>query len=555
MLLALSLRDFVLVDTLNLNFQPGFTVLTGETGAGKSITLDALGLLLGNKADYGQIRHGAAEAQLSALFDVADLPELRADLQAQGLLAAHDTELSIRRVIDVKGKSRSFINNQAATLTQLKQIGGQLIDIHGQNEHQRLGSEAAQRELLDAFAAAAPEAAAVRQSWQAWQQAQQQWEAARNQADTLALERERLQWQFDELSALGLHTGEWEEISHSHDLLAHAAELMQAAEAVGEIVDGDDGLQSQVYRCQQWLQPLLKVAPQFADSLALLDSIEAELSEVSANMRTAVAHVEMDENLLAQQEERLQTLMSTARKYRIEPAELPGKQQEIEHALAELAAAADLDALAANTAKAEAAYHTAAAALSAKRSSAAQRLAAETAAHMQELAMRGAQFHIQLSPAAPSVHGTEQVQYQVAANKGSPLRAMSKVASGGELARISLALQMVTSQYTAVPMLIFDEVDSGIGGAVAEVVGKALRALGQERQVLAITHLPQVAACGEQHWQVQKNSTENSTVSRISVLDEVARIDEIARMLGGETITTTTREHAREMLGLAAQDF
>ena len=555
MLLALSLRDFVLVDTLNLNFQPGFTVLTGETGAGKSITLDALGLLLGNKADYGQIRHGAAEAQLSALFDVADLPELRADLQEQGLLAADDTELSIRRVIDVKGKSRSFINNQAATLTQLKQIGGQLIDIHGQNEHQRLGSEAAQRELLDAFAAAAPEAAAVRQSWQAWQQAQQQWEAARNQADTLALERERLQWQFDELSALGLHTGEWEEISHSHDLLAHAAELMQAAEAVGEIVDGDDGLQSQVYRCQQWLQPLLKVAPQFADSLALLDSIEAELSEVSANMRTAVAHVEMDENLLAQQEERLQTLMSTARKYRIEPAELPAKQQEIEHALAELAAAADLDALAANTAKAEAAYHTAAAALSAKRSSAAQRLAAETAAHMQELAMRGAQFHIQLSPAAPSVHGTEQVQYQVAANKGSPLRAMSKVASGGELARISLALQMVTSQYTAVPMLIFDEVDSGIGGAVAEVVGKALRALGQERQVLAITHLPQVAACGEQHWQVQKSSTENSTVSRISVLAEAARIDEIARMLGGETITATTREHAREMLALAAQDF
>ena len=552
MLLALSLRDFVLVDSLNLNFQQGFTVLTGETGAGKSVTLDALGLLLGNKADYGQIRHGAAEAQLSALFDVADLPELRADLQAQGLLAAHDTELSIRRVIDVKGKSRSFINNQAATLSQLKQIGEQLIDIHGQNEHQRLGSEAAQRELLDAFAAAAPEAAAVRQSWQAWQQAQQQWEAARNQADTLALERERLQWQFDELSALGLHTGEWEEISHSHDLLAHAAELMQAAEAVGEMVDGDNGLQSQVYRCQQWLQPLLKVAPQFVDSLALLDAIEAELSEVSANMRTAVAHVEMDENLLAQQEERLQTLMGTARKYRIEPAELPAKQQEIEQALAELAAAADLDVLAANTAKAEAADHTAAAALSAKRISAAQRLAAETAAHMQELAMRGAQFHIQLSPAAPSVHGTEQVQYQVAANKGSPLRAMSKVASGGELARISLALQMVTSQYTAVPMLIFDEVDSGIGGAVAEVVGKALRALGQERQVLAITHLPQVAACGEQHWQVQKSSTENSTVSRISVLADAARVDQIARMLGGETITTTTREHAREMLALAA---
>ena len=286
-----------------------------------------------------------------------------------------------------------------------------------------------------------------------------------------------------------------------------------------------------------------------ADQLGVRFSHESRFHGLVANAREAGMWLLMPQTFMNRSG---QAIGALARFYRIEPAELPAKQQEIEQALAELAAAADLDVLAANTAKAEAAYHTAAAALSAKRSSAAQRLAAETAAHMQELAMRGAQFHIQLSPAAPSVHGTEQVQYQVAANKGSPLRAMSKVASGGELARISLALQMVTSQYTAVPMLIFDEVDSGIGGAVAEVVGKALRALGQERQVLAITHLPQVAACGEQHWQVQKSSTENSTVSRISVLDEVARIDEIARMLGGETITTTTREHARELLALAA---
>lgn len=554
MLLALSLQDFVLVDQLNLDFQPGFTVLTGETGAGKSVTLDALGLLLGDKADYGQIRHGKDQAQLSALFDVADLPLLRAQLQQQGLLAEGETELSIRRVMDSKGKSRSFINQQAATLTQLKALGEQLIDIHGQNEHHSLASEAAQRTLLDAFAQAADEVAAVRCAWQHWRETEQQWQNAQAQANTLAVERERLQWQFDELSALGVEAGEWEAISQSHDMLAHAAELIQVAEQVGEVIDGDDGLQGQIYRCQQCLQPLLKVAPHFADSLALLQSVEAELAEVATHMRHTAAAVEMDENLLLEQEARLQALLSTARKYRIEPTELPQKLHEVTTALDALTAAADLEALAQHTAEAEGSYYKAAALLSAKRKDAAQRLASQTTAHMHELAMQGAQFHIQLSLAAPSAHGVEQVQYQVAANAGTPLRAMSKVASGGELARISLALQMVTSQYAAVPTLIFDEVDSGIGGAVADVVGKALRALGQQKQVLAVTHLPQVAASGQHHWQVHKQSEGEHTVSRIVVLDETSRVDEVARMLGGETITTTTKQHAAEMLALAAAD-
>lgn len=551
MLLALSLRDFVIVDELNLSFQSGFTVLTGETGAGKSITLDALGLLLGDKADYGQIRHGAREAQLSALFDVSDVMHARALLQEQGLLDENETQLSIRRTIDIKGKSRSFINNQAVTLSQLRQIGELLIDIHGQNAHHSLNSESAQRILLDAFAGADTEVALVREAYQRWHEAKKELEKAQTQADSLNIERERLQWRFDELNALNLQEHEWENLSQSHDSLVHAAEILQTAENVEEVLNGDEGLQSRLYHCRQQLAALIKAAPAFADSVALLESVEAELSEVSAYLREATASVETDENLLAQQGQRMQELMSVARKYRIEPPQLPEELEKVESALNELEAAADIEALQARVVERENEYMHAAQQLSVKRHQAAKKLAKQTTAHMQNLSMQGASFHIELLSASPSVHGLEQVQYQVAANQGTPLRAMSKVASGGELARISLALQMVTSQYNAVPTLIFDEVDTGIGGAVADVVGHALRSLGQNRQVLAVTHLPQVAACGQQHWQVRKHNSKGQTVSEINVLAATDRVNEIARMLGGETITDTTRNHAREMLELA----
>lgn len=551
MLLALSLRDFVIVDELNLSFQSGFTVLTGETGAGKSITLDALGLLLGDKADYGQIRHGAKEAQLSALFDVSDVPQAQSLLQEQGLLDAQETQLSIRRTIDVKGKSRSFINNQAVTLGQLRQIGELLIDIHGQNAHHSLNSEAAQRVLLDAFAGADKEVARVREAYQRWQEAERELEKAQTQADSLNIERERLQWRLDELSALNVQENEWETLSQSHDALVHAADILHTAASVEEILNGDDGLQSRLFHCRQQLAALIKAAPAFADSVTLLESVEAELGEVSAYLREASASVETDESLLVQQGQRMQELMSMARKYRLEPPQLPEELARVESALNELEAAADIEALLARVAERENEYMQVAQQLSARRHQAAAKLAKQTTAHMQNLAMQGARFHIELLSASPSLHGLEQVQYQVAANQGTPLRAMSKVASGGELARISLALQMVTSQYNEVPTLIFDEVDTGIGGAVADVVGHALRSLGQNRQILAVTHLPQVAACGQQHWQVRKHSSKGQTVSEIKVLTADSRIDEIARMLGGETITDTTRNHAREMLALA----
>ncbi len=554
MLLALSLRDFVIVDRLNLNFEPGLTVLTGETGAGKSITLDALGLLLGDKADFGQVRRGATEAQLSALFDLSHLPELQQDLQAQGLLEADSQELTIRRIIDAKGKSRSFINNQAATLVQLKSIGEQLIDIHGQNAHHSLNKEATQRHLLDAFSGSLNLVGEVKQAYHDWQNAAHAFQAALNQTESLAIERERLQWQQNELAEAQLQPQEWDDLNQSHDTLAHAADLLQAAQWVEDSIDGDEhGLQSRLYQCQQQLQHLVGVSPRFAESLALLQSVEAELGEVCANMRAVASSVEIDPEELNRQAQRLQTLTSLARKYRVEPQDLPAKQQQIEAELAQLTAAADTDALQQQALAAEQHYRQLATQLSQARQQAAQKLSQATTDRMQALAMSGAQFAVELQAAEPHSHGLEHIQYLVAANKGSELRPLAKVASGGELSRISLALQVVTSQYTAVPTLIFDEVDSGIGGRVAQVVGRALRALGERYQVLVITHLPQVAACGQQHWQVSKQEVADATVSQIQVLDECGRIDEIARMLGGETITATTREHARELLQLTAE--
>lgn len=553
MLLALSLRDFVIVEQLHLDFQNGFTVLTGETGAGKSITLDALSLLLGDKADYSQVRGGCKEAQLSALFDVSQLPDLKKQLCEQGFLDSDSHELSIRRIIDAKGKSRSFINNQTATLAQLKQIGSQLIDIHGQNAHHSLNQEAAQRHLLDAFSGSLNLVEQTKANYQAWQLAKRALEHAQTQAEHLAIERERLEWQINELEQLNLATGEWETLNQSHDSLANAAELLQAASEAQELVDGDDhGLQKQVFRCQKILGKLANIEPRFAESLAMLGSIEAELSEISHYLAGVLNDVEINPNELAAKEQRLQDLMGMARKYRVAPESLPEKWAEIQAALHDLETAADIEALQKAVQQSESAYMQTAQQLSAKRHQAASKLAAETTDYMQDLAMKGAKFHIQLLPVGATAYGLEQVQYQVAANKGSQLRPLNKVASGGELARISLSIQVVTSQYTHVPTLIFDEVDTGIGGAVAQIVGRALRTLGVRHQVLAVTHLPQVAACGQHHWQVAKHSDGEQTISDIRVLDSQTRVDEIARMLGGEQITATTRQHATEMLTFQA---
>lgn len=554
MLLALSLRNFVLVESLNLHFESDFTVLTGETGAGKSIILDALCLLLGDKADFSQIRHGENEAIISALFDISALPNLKAFLYEQGLISESDTELSIRRIIDIKGKSRNYINNQSATLAQLKQMGEQLINIHGQNEHHHLNTEPAQRQLLDAFADAKSLAEQVATAWQEWQSIEQRKQQAQEAANNILIEQERLQWQFDELSTLALQPNEWEALNQSHDRLAHAAELLQTADTVHQLIDGENGLQSQIHQAIHLLQPLASLTDSFQNSLNLLDSIEIELSELAANMRSTCSDTEIDEQLLQQQANRIQTLMSTARKYRIEPNELWQKQIDIQQQLNQIAADTDLEALSYQADQAKSNLMQLAQLLQQKRQQAANQLAQKVNQQLHGLAMPNAQFHIELIPSEIGKHGTERVQFQVAVNKGTPLRPMHKSASGGELSRINLALQVAISNYTDVPTLIFDEVDTGIGGAVADSVGKILRQLSQHHQVITITHLPQVAVYGHQHWQVQKYTQDNKTISEINILNHEHRINEIARMLGGETITPATQQHAIELLTLANKE-
>ncbi|MCL6263082.1 DNA repair protein RecN [Craterilacuibacter sp. RT1T] len=553
MLLSLSVRDFVIVDALTLEFDRGFTVLTGETGAGKSIILDALGLLLGDRAEGAQVRSGADRAELSAVFDISRLPELGAWLSNNDL-AGDEGELQLRRSLDKNGRSKSFINGQIATLAQLREIGDYLVDIHGQHAHQSLVRPDMQRGLLDAYAGSVSLARDVQAAWQDWQGARRAREEAERMSRESEVERERLTWQIGELSELNLQADEWHPLNQQHSRLANAVELAQSAQhAVDALSEIDGNCLSILSQVQSRLSKLAGVDPRLAETLALLDSVDAELREVVYSLRDYASDLDEDPAELARIESRIDTLISVARKYRSQPQDLAEKLADWQRQLAALEASTDQETLTLAEASALARYRTQAEALSAKRRQAAGELSTRIAGEMQRLAMGGARFAIELSALAePSAHGLESIEYLVAANAGSTLRPLAKVASGGELSRISLSMQVVISQVAAVPTLIFDEVDVGIGGRVAEVVGKLLKELGSHYQVLAITHLPQVASCGDAHWQVAKEEVAGRTVSRIIPLDDSQRVSELARMLGGEEITETTRQHAAEMLAANA---
>ncbi|RMC99928.1 DNA repair protein RecN [Aquitalea palustris] len=549
MLLSLLVKDFVIVDSIALDFAPGFTVLTGETGAGKSILLDALGLLLGDRAEGSLVREGAEKAEISAEFDSRQRPEIKVWLQ-ENALSGDDDIVLIRRVLDKSGRSRSFINGQPATLSQLKQLGEFLVDIHGQHAHQSLVKSEAQRELLDAYAGSSSLAREVHQAWQEWQAARK----ARSDADKLSreseVERERLTWQINELTELGLQQDEWAGLNQSHSRLANAAELVQSAQyAVDTLSEMEGNCLSVLTQVQSRLSKLANLDPRLADTLSLLDSVDAELREVVYSLRDYASDIDEDPGQLQQVESRIDSLMSMARKYRVQPQELPLKLEDWQAQLAALEASTDSEALALAETASLSRYRTLAEALSGKRRQAASELSARISKEMQQLAMSSARFAIELAALAePGAHGLESIEYLVAANAGTSLRPLAKVASGGELSRISLAMQVVISQVASVPTLIFDEVDVGIGGRVAEVIGHMLKQLGQRYQVLCITHLPQVASCGEQHWQVSKREEKKRVVSRITPLEHEQRVLEIARMLGGAELTQTTRQHAAEML-------
>ncbi len=552
MLRTLSIRDFVIVDSLELEFHPGFTVLTGETGAGKSILIDALALALGERGDAAVVRAGCERADIGAEFDIEHLPELGQWLRAAEL-EGDPGSILLRRVIDRNGRSRSYVNGRPATLSQLREAGEWLVDIHGQHAHQSLLKADAQRVLLDAHAGLAPLALEVAQAYRHWQKLAQARAEYETHAAQRNAEREQLQWQVQELEQLALLPGEWDAVQAEHTRLAHAAGLIEGVQAALNVLsEADAACLPLLSGTGARLEALLGFDARLREALELIRSGEAQVQEAVYALRHYADRLELDPQRLAAVEARMQAIHGSARKFRLEPEELPEHLRQLQARLAELEVASDLEALVKQEQQARSGYFELAAKLGAGRKKAAAKLGKEVTRAMQDLAMAGGRFEVGLNPYPPegSVHGAEQIEFLVAVNPGVEARALARVASGGELSRISLAIQVITSKAALVPTLIFDEVDAGIGGGVAEIVGRQLRTLGRERQVLCVTHLPQVAAQADRQWSVSKSGVEGRVKTAVSVLDRKARIEEVARMLGGTEITATTRKHAAEMLSL-----
>ena len=551
MLRVLSIRDFVIVDWLELEFAPGFTVLTGETGAGKSILVDALAMVLGERADAIVVRVGAERAEINAEFAVDDLPDIARWLKDNDL-AGDEGVLLMRRVVEGSGRSRGFINGRAATLAQLRQLGERLVDIHGQHEHQSLGRAAAQRELLDGFGGLVDIATRVAQLHGAWQQRRASRMAFEANSAAFAAEREQLEWQVRELEALKFSTEEWPELTAEHARLAHAASLIEAARLGVETLSEDESsVLAQANAVTVRLGSLLEHDAGLKEILDLLEPARIQLQEAVYALRRYGERLELDPQRLREVEARLDAIQAAARKYRVQPEALPEKLEGSRARLDELGEGGDVDALRKLEDEAHAACLAEAAKLSAGRRKAARKLAEQVTAAMQDLAMAGGRFEVALHAGTElTAHGAESVEFLVSAHKGMASQPLGKVASGGELSRLSLAIQSVASRVAQVPTLIFDEVDAGIGGRVAEIVGRMLKQLGPRHQVMCITHLPQVAASADQQWQVVKTTINGKVLSRVTVLDRGERVEEIARMLGGVKITETTRKHAAEMLSM-----
>lgn len=551
MLCHLAIRDFVIVDRLELDFAAGFGALTGETGAGKSILIDALALALGERADAGVVRAGCDKAEVTATFAIADLPEVDAWLHDADLEG--DGELLLRRVVDAGGRSRAYINGTPATVQQLREVSEFLVDIHGQHAHQSLLRGDAQRALLDAHAGLQALGRRVAAAWNDWRATDKALNEAAAGGEALAREREQLEWQIREVEALAFTADEWSDLESEHKRLAHAAGLLEGAQfALAALADGDAACGAQIDGVAGRLSALAEFDPALDEVARLLQSVQAELGEAVSTLRRYADRVDLDPARLAEVERRLDAVMAAARKYRCQPVELPALLASWLARRDALGDAGDLDALRQKAAAARETYQVLAGELSAGRRQAAGELATAVSALMRQLALGSGSLDIALLPLADgAAYGLEQVEFRVSGLAGNEARPLAKVVSGGELSRISLAIQVVTSRSASVPTLLFDEVDVGIGGGVAEIVGRLLRELGAERQVLCVTHLPQVAARANWQWQVSKAQRDGATLSRIAVLDDGGRVEEIARMLGGVEITEITRSHAAELLGLA----
>ncbi len=538
------LRDFVIVQELDLDLSGGFTVLTGETGAGKSILIDALQLATGGRADIGVIREGTTRADISAEFDTS--PVLENWLATAGF--DHGEELLLRRTVDTQGKSRAWINGSPATAAQLRELGEQLVDIHGQHAWQSLTRPEAVRGLLDGYAQI--NTATLSTLWQQWRQAQTALSQAHAAQESLQRERERLTWQIGELDKLAPQVSEWTELNTEHGRLANAKALLDAAQDALNSLDREDGgTLSALNSAGQALQSQAHLEPEFVSLSELLASSLAQVEDAAHSLRTYLRRTEPDPQRLAELDARMSQWLSLARRYKRAPDELPALLAGWRSELVQLDAAADLAGLSQAEQTAQAAYHRQARAISMARRKAAPALAKTVTQAMQGLGMQGGQFEVSLQDAPQACqHGLEDISFLVAGHVGSSARPIGKVASGGELSRIALAIAVTTSQLGQAQTLIFDEVDAGVGGAVAETVGRLMKQLGVDRQVLAVTHLPQVAACADHHLVVTKQLRGASTVSSIHAVCGEQRVAEIARMLGGEHLSGTTLAHAKEML-------
>lgn len=554
MLKRLRIKDFVIVDWIELDFMSGFTVLTGETGAGKSILIDALGLALGERGDASQIRDGCVRAEIDAAFEVHALPDLAHWLNDNDLQGDADICL-IRRVLEANGRSRSYINGHAVTLQQLRNAGEFLVAIHSQHAHQTLLHKDEQRELFDAFCGCTDLANAVKSAYQDWQDCYHRRIAMAQRAEEFRDKCEQLEWQIQELSALNFTLDEWQILQADHNRLSHVATLLAVTDtAIEGLSESESAVIAQISAIHTQLRNLLAYDDQLKAVVDLLDCAQIQLQEGVRDLKSYRQGLDLDPQTLQEIEQRVSAIHTASRKFRVTAEELPQLLVTLTHRLDELGSESDMSELQAREKKAQHEYLELAKKLSSARRQGSETLSREVSAAMQTLAMQGGEFAViltSLDTEHANAHGMEQIEFQVKAHQGVPLRSLAKVASGGELSRISLAIQVITSDIGKAPTLIFDEVDVGIGGGVAEIVGNLLKKLGTERQVLCITHLPQVAALGDHQWQVvkMKGPVENHVIlSKIRILNQQERIEEIARMLGGIHITETTRRHAAEML-------
>ena len=554
MLRALALRDFVIVESLDLELATGFTALTGETGAGKSILVDALGLVLGARADPVVVRPGADRADLTAEFEVTGLPSARRWLAENDLEEGEGDTCLLRRAIDRSGRSRGFVNGRPATATQLRELGEHLVDIHGQHEHQWLAQRDYQRRLLDAYAAAEDDAREVARLHGDWRRSAEA-RAVRERAQaSSAREREFLGDEIRDLEALAFTPESWAEETAEHRRLAHAQELIAHCRAALEGTDeAEQSATSLLAKAASRLAEAAEVDPALAEANRALESASAHAAEAAHELRRYLSRVEPDPERLDALERRLGAVHDAARRLRVDPAAIPDALLARRARLEELGGDESLEVMRDREAAARSAYSEAARALSAKRRAGSRRFGEEVTRRLQGLAMEGGRLEVCLEPLAePASHGLESVEFLVAAHSGQPVGPVGKVASGGELSRLALAIQVLMGGRSGIPTLVFDEVDAGIGGRVAEIVGSMLAELSRHHQVLCVTHLPQVASRARHQLRVVKEAHARGTLASVEPLDAAGRVEEIARMLGGASITETTRRHAEEMLGHAA---